>query len=280
LAAGLNRIRGADIQLDFQLWMPQVMLTIPGSNFQEDLQLSIKMWLPVIVFDEIEIYTNVKLRPIVEMIGIKRRPLVKDSGNPLMVFYPIDKDRGHNIPMYFDEYIQKLGGVDVIGNPISEVYSIGGGIFRQCFENICLDFDPNAPDGEQLNLAALGRTYKTQFFDDEESSIQMHSQDDIQMQVWESNTYVSSGEAQEIHIIITEKGEPVPVLEPLITITLPDNSHIEYRFPPTDIDGWASVMIPPIPAPMGTLIAYEVCLPETEDDSMCVSDNYLIWDIQ
>jgi hypothetical protein len=280
LAAGLDRIRGEEVELNFHLWMPLVRLTLPVSSIHEDMQLSMRMWLPIVVIESKDSGNNVKLRPIVEMVGIRRRPLVRDSEDPLMVFYSIENDRGHNVPIFFDGYIQQMGGVEVIGNPISEVYSIDGGRFRQCFENLCFDFDPNAPEGEQLKLAPLGRNYKKQYYDEMQGPIQTFSQEDLRMQVWESKTYVSSEDPQEIHVVITEHGVPVPALKPLIMITLPDNSQIMYHFPPTDEDGWSYLLIPPIPAPMGTLIAYEVCLPENEHDGICIGDNYLIWDIK
>jgi hypothetical protein len=280
LAAGLSKIRGEQIDLNFRLWMPQIMLTIPGSRIYEEMQLSLKLWFPIVMLDGVEQGSIVKLRPIVEMIGIRRRPLVQNSDDPLMTFYSIENGRGHNVPIYFDGYIQELGGIEVTGDPITEVYIIEGGLFRQCFENLCLDFDPGAPSGEQLKLAALGKIYKQQYYDEVAESIETQEFDDWRIRVWESAEFVSSEDSQEIHVVITEGGLPIPALEPLLILTLPDSSQIEYHFPPTDEDGWTSVPIPPIPAPMGTIVPYQVCLPAEGRDSNCISNHYLIWDIR
>jgi hypothetical protein len=102
--------------------------------------------------------------------------------------------------------------------------------------------------------------------------------EDIGIQVWESESFVSSKDKPEIHTVIKKDGLPSQAREPILIISLPDNSQIEYYFPATDEDGWSHLVIPPISAPTGTLIPYKVCLPEIERDNICVSDNYLIWD--
>jgi hypothetical protein len=275
----LNGITGEHANQYFRLWIPQVMLTIPGNRILEQLQLNLQLWFPMVMQDISEDRYIVKLRPIVEMIGIRRSPLVRNSNDPLMTFFPIRKNLGHNVPLYFESYIQELGGFEIVGNPISEVYQIDGGLFRQCFENVCLDFDPAAHEGNQLKLSPLGITYKQQYYDKNEGSIWNQTSDDLQIQVWESSEYVTSDETQEVHVVIIEGGLPIPDLKPILLLTLPDNSQIEYHFPPTDEDGWTLLFVPPIPAPMGTIIPYQVCLPSYELGSVCTSDNYLIWDV-
>ena len=276
-AAGMNK-SGEDVILNLRLWVPQVLSSIPGISASEERQQSFSMSLPIVVHQVSDNTPKVTVRPIVEMVGIKRRPLVRDNRDPLMVFYPIEDDLGHNVPIFFNSYIERLGGFNLSGDPISEVYAIEGGKYRQCFENLCLDFDPNALEEGQLSIAPLGISYKIQYYDQREGVKQPQVFEDIGIQVWESQSFVSSKDKQEIHIVIKMDGLPLQTREPILIISLPDNSQIQYYFPPTDEDGWSYLVMPPISAPTGTLIPYKVCLPDIERDNVCVSDNYLIWD--
>jgi len=276
--AGHESARGEDVSLDLHLWVPQILYTIPRMGVSDELVQSFNISLPLVVHQGEDNVPKVTVRPIVEMVGLRSRPLVPENRDPLMVFYPIENYLGHNIPIFFNSFIERLGGFKLSGDPISEVYAIEGGKFRQCFVNVCLDFDPNAPDERQLSFAPLGISYKNQYYDQREVVKQPQILEDIQMQVWESESFVSSKDKQEIHIVIKKDGLPSHSRESILIISLPDNSQIEYYFPPTDEDGWSYLVLPPISAPTGTLIPYKVCLPDIERNNICVSDNYLIWD--
>ena len=278
LAEGITKIPREDVTLNLRLWVPQVLFSIPGISVNYEGQISFSLSLPIVVNQGRENAPKVTVRPIVEMVGINRRPFVRDDQNPLMVFFTIENDLGHQVPIFFYSYIERLGGFKLSGDPISEVYAIEGGKFRQCFENLCLDFDPNAPVEGQLSIAPLGISYKNLYYDQMEGVKEPQVIEDIGIQVWESESFVSSKDKQEIHTVITKDGLPSQDREPILIISLPDNSQIEYYFPPTDEDGWSHLVMPPISAPTGTLIPYKVCLPEIERDNICVSDNYLIWD--
>ena len=278
LAEGITKIPREDVTLNLRLWVPQVLFSIPGISVNYEGQISFSLSLPIVVNQGRENAPKVTVRPIVEMVGINRRPFVRDDQNPLMVFFTIENDLGHQVPIFFYSYIERLGGFKLSGDPISEVYAIEGGKFRQCFENLCLDFDPNAPLEGQLSIAPLGISYKNLYYDQMEGVKEPQVIEDIVIQVWESESFVSSKEKQEIHTVIKKDGLPSQAREPILIISLPDNSQIEYYFPPTDEDGWSHLVMPPISAPTGTLIPYKVCLPEIERDNICVSDNYLIWD--
>jgi len=270
--------RGEGESLNLQIWLPQVLFSIPGIDLDEERQITFHIALPIVVNFGREEVPVVQVRPIVELVGIKRRPNVQDNQDPLMDFYPIKEDFGHNVPQFFYSYIERLGGYEISGDPISEVYAVEGGEFRQCFENLCLDFDPKAPVERQLSLAPLGISYKDQYYDQREGVIQPQDNENIGIQVWETESFVSSKAKQEIQIVIKKDGLPIQASEPILIISLPDSSQIEYYFPATDEDGWSHLVLPPISAPTGTLIPYQVCLPDIEHEDICVSDNYLIWD--
>jgi hypothetical protein len=48
------------------------------------------------------------------------------------------------------------------------------------------------------------------------------------------------------------------------------------NFPPTGINGWTKLEIPPLTgAGHGTMVAYKICL--TGESPICVSESYLVW---
>ena len=103
------------------------------------------------------------------------------------------------------------------------------------------------------------------------------SLENIRVQVWEDRTFVASGEAQEIYVGVFENATPLKYREPILRLSLPDNSIQVYFFPPTDDSGQTNLHLPAVSAPTGTLIAYEVCVSGMLGDSKCVGENYLIW---
>lgn len=290
------------LQLPFRIWLPEIFRrALPESPPQE----LFRIWLPIIPVDtSISVESNSSLlieihfrglalvgnalakeeapqiyaRPVVELLGIPAQPPVTASQDPLMVFYPLEDELGHNVPAFFDDYLSRHGGIAISGKPITEVYPLGGGVFEQCFENLCLRFDAGAPQGEQLRPAPLGARYKDKFVDtDLEDFEESQSLQGIDLQVWEDKPFVALNETQVIYVTVNEKETPLMNREPTLILTLPDNTHYEYHFPPTDANGQSSLELEPIPAPNGSLIAYQVCLSVISGDKKCVTDNYLIW---
>ncbi len=261
----------------FLTWLPQVMLSTPDLTTTSETQSSNNLSLPILIVDKDNHTNTVELKPIVELIGIRRRPLVGDNKNPLMVFYPLEGNLGHNVPKYFDRFLDTLGGLAFTGNPISEVYPLNGGIYRQCFENVCLDFNSMAEPGEQLKLAPLGIIYKQKYFDPKDTQDNSNMETEFQLQVRESKAYVTINEGQEIEVLITDDGNPVVGQDATLILTLPDNNQIEYHLHPTDEYGRSNQHIPAISAPLGSLVAYQVCSSTPNSEEICVEDNYLIW---
>lgn len=97
------------------------------------------------------------------------------------------------------------------------------------------------------------------------------------MKVWESKPVITSLETQEIFVGIFEDLIPLPNLEPDLTVTYSDGNANTRIFPPTDRDGITKLDLPPVMARNGTIIPYEVCLNNLQDEKSCVRDSYLIW---
>jgi hypothetical protein len=118
----------------------------------------------------------------------------------------------------------------------------------------------------------LGRSEEQQV-----SFAQSQSLEGVDLQIWEGQTFVSSNEAQEVHVAVFEDGLPLKNREPVLSLVLPDGSQVTYHFPPTGEDGLASLVLPEIAASSGTLIAYQVCLSGLAGEQTCAGDNFMIW---
>lgn len=220
---------------------------------------------------------DVSIRPIGGMLGIQSGGLVHPQDSLLTEFVEIENGMGHNVPVYFIEYLDHLGGLEVAGQPVSEVFSPESGVYWQCFTNLCLQFDLNLPGDQRLSPVPLGLDYKIEGFDSVRDYSANQTLEGLDIKVWEKNTFVSSNEPQEIHIALYENGKALENYEPMLIVTMPDGSQRKAYLQPSDRNGRTSIQLAPIEAPNGTLIAYQICLIGVSEDPRCVGDNYLIW---
>ncbi len=99
-------------------------------------------------------------------LGVERQPLKPRVDNDRMMFLPLDESGtlGHNIPRFFwDNLISKYSGIDVFGEPITELEFKPGTqqeVYWQCFENLCVEFDGNTDTNA---ITPLGRQYYERF---------------------------------------------------------------------------------------------------------------------
>ncbi|HLE13865.1 MAG TPA: hypothetical protein VI776_03880 [Anaerolineales bacterium] len=233
--------------------------------------------LPVVEIETAETTFLVSFKPIVEILGILRQPPVREKADPLLVFYPTGEGKGYHVPVYFDQYLRRYGGSAVSGDPITEAFPISGGIFRQCFINLCLDFDPGAPAGRQLRPAPLGAEYEARFHLDTGTGWKADRQGPVQLKVWEDQAFVPPWEGPVIYAGLSQAGQPLGGRKLELTLTLPDNSRQAHALPQTDSQGQTSIRLPAIQAPNGTLVPYWVCLAEGTGANTCIEDHYLIW---
>ncbi len=231
----------------------------------------------IVLARDLQSPNRIFVRPLSEAVGYKVGKLTRQLNHPLMVFFPIEKNLGFNVPIYFLEYIKAHGGMQVSGMPIEEVVSIQPGVFRQCYKNICLQFTLKENGEKVLQPIPLGVIYKSlmeaSVFDYRSSS----TLDTVTIKAWELYPALSSGDRQVIRVGIFQHGIPLKNREPVLFLNLPDNGLRVFYLPPTDQDGMTEITLDPIQAPIGTLISYEVCLLGLLDNRKCEGDNYLIW---
>jgi hypothetical protein len=104
---------------------------------------------------------SVALRPVSEMLNILPDAPRPYSGDPNNYFYPAqDSNLGYEIPNFFWEYIEKHGNIAVFGAPITHYTPFDQMRYHQCFQNLCLFYDPGAPEGARIRPEPLGYAYK------------------------------------------------------------------------------------------------------------------------
>ena len=227
---------------------------------------------------------DIDLKPLPVMLGMPAAaPSEQVYGlEQNMVFYPVAGSLGYHIPVFFNDFINRHGGMELAGRPLAEPLTVyAENLARQCFENYCLDYHLEKEADQAVSLTNLGQQYLEKI-NLEEISPYTFPKDAYILQVGESRPRISSEETQVIHVfVINENGnQPAAGLEVHITVTLPDDSQAEYLTPPTDQNGFTSVEISPLPgAESSSLVSYQACLNIPSDTPVCAADAYMIWNI-
>ncbi|MDR3577693.1 MAG: hypothetical protein P4L50_27825 [Anaerolineaceae bacterium] len=200
-----------------------------------------------------------------------------------MVFYPVQGDLGYHVPVMFDHFIAEHGGMEISGQPIADPMMVKGqNVARQCFENYCLDYDPNATADLRTRMAPIGMQYLNKANPATISRVPF-APDNVQLAVDEDSPQITSNDPQTIALTVLQKngGLPMPDISANVKINLPDGSNQNMSMPPTGADGKTSLTIPAMPnLANGSLVAYEICLNVPVDNPPCISDSYLIWNIK
>jgi len=234
------------------------------------------------IYENVVIYTDqaspggIALRPLPYYLEIRPDP-PSPAGQDEGKFIAVDGNQGFNVPYHINEYIERNNGYDFIGNPINNYDQISDDLYRQCFENLCLDYRPSKMDGLQIRPMALGRRYKQQFSSETPEERGTNSFDAVTLTVWERYPVINAEEIQDIYIMVLDSGKPLKNIDLVLELTMPDGAHQTHPFPPTGQDGKSQLEIIPIGASNGTLIVYQVCLANNPQASDCVFDDYLIW---
>jgi len=241
---------------------------------------------------------SIYLLSLPEKLNLVIEPTRPYSGDPENFFYTVQETEGYEIPNYFWDYISDHGGIGMFGPPIQHVSSMNHQVTRQCFTELCLLYDPNAVEGAQIRPEPLGYSYEylytnnisypTPTTDINLSEITPIPQENpetpraderqIVLDVWEKYPMLAQNQIQEIGIMISNWDEPQPNIKAELIVEFPDQTVYSINMPPTQSDGKAFALLPPIEAPNGSLIDYKVCLQISDQDKFCIHKDFMIWD--
>lgn len=244
-----------------------------------------------------QVYTNVifysspddpsqmMLRSLPGVLGYEVQPLAAPIHHDQLVFYEIEQGLGHNVPVPFDAFVTMHGGRELSGNPISEVVLVENkNLYRQCFENYCLVYDPSATDAMRVRMLALGEEYLRRYPAAEEAKIRdLFSPSQISLIVSADRPNLNANEEQVVRILVQEmeNGTPVDRVEGSLVVEVPDQKPMRLFLPPTNSEGMSEAVIPPQPGVLnGTRVSYQVCLNLPSERPICRPDSYLIWNVQ
>jgi hypothetical protein len=227
--------------------------------------------------------TTIKLRPAAVIVEMPSSPPGEKvySNQDGMVFYTIKGVLGYHVPILFDDFINAHGGMRISGDPMAEVSESSAGVYRQCFENYCLEYITANPTEERIRLTALGGLYLDKMRDAnilEETFV--ISPSTVAIQVSEEFKQISAGQSQRISIVLTRQSddEPISGLESVLQISLPDGSMVENTLPATSREGTASILIPALNGVAnGSILPYQVCLTGSVSEPVCADGTFLLW---
>lgn len=222
--------------------------------------------------------SQVRFRPLSLWMGIPVENLVSINPHEQLVFYKVDDQLGHNVPLFFDHFIAEHGGRDLAGNPISETRELTGtSLLRQCFESYCLLYDKAQPDGLRVRMAALGVEHLKQK-DPGLILKRAFNSETIHLALEEEKSQVGANEGQSIRIQVLRSGNwaPLYLVESMLELTIPGQAPQQYRLRPTDRDGISQLTLPGISGvPAMSVIEYKVCLNLPSDKPICSVDSFV-----
>lgn len=289
--------RRPDYEFSFHLWLPEILFGRPLNplnfphqswlplviNFrpqggtvaqQEILRFVI---VPIVIKSGPPMRPYVTLRPIARMIGVVPDTPVEKEDNPLMVFYRIRGQKGYHVPLLFDQFLKQYGGIRFSGSPITQPFMLEEGIYRQCFENLCLDFNVLDPGLPRIRIAPLGVAYQRIYSSQIEIEVHTNMQNGVELSAREMEAYASREQPMTIQVEIKREGKPSGGQRPYVILTMVDKTQQLLQFEPTDQNGLTSLQLPIIPAPNATIIPYQVCLDLLGSEPVCIEDHYLIF---
>jgi len=219
---------------------------------------------------------TVRLLPLPEKLGVPRDILLPETGEE-MYFYQVQEGLGYNVPEYFRDYIWQHGGLDLIGQPITQLIEVDGKVFRQCFLSLCLRAVRTEGGEMQVSPEALGIQYRDIFYQTTSLTAADEGSQDITIQLWEGYPMVSPEQEQEIGLAAFSGGAPLANIVPELDLMLPDGTKIHQLMPPTNQKGESQIVVPALNVENGSLIPYKVCVSTPKGQRFCLVDSYLIW---
>ena len=230
---------------------------------------------------------GVRLRPIanlLEMPSVAPMPPIYSESDGV-VFYSVQGDLGYHVPVIFDHFIARHGGLEISGHPLADVIQVDANLYRQCFENYCLIYDNNPGASPQVRMAPLGHEYMRKFaLQPAKAATFLITPETIHLVAHPALPRIPSDQPQQflVTVVRTHDQQPAAGLETSLTLTLPDGNQALYRMPATDSRGRTSLTIAPFQPPLskGSVVAFEVCLNVPSESPICSSDSYLIWNFR
>lgn len=255
-------------------------LTEPYQTAEGDLE---QVYENVVIFTSSSNPTLARFRPISRLLNMHALPPAPhDPGKGKVIFFEAGGGLGYHVPVVFDQFIALHGSYEFSGPPIADTIRYNQeNVIRQCYENYCLDYFPEAAENAKVRLAPLGSRYLNIASPPVISKTTVQQQE-IDLILSEAQPQLPPQQPQRIYILVFEKGTQTGIAGIEATVILYINqSPVNFTTPPTDENGWTNITVPPTPGLLNsTIIPYEACLNLASPQPICKKDSYLIWELQ
>ena len=208
----------------------------------------------------------VTLRHLPSLVGITAQSAVAPRNEPGLSFWQKSEGIGYNVPNAFLEYIADHGGMELAGEPITELFEANG-VRRQCFTSYCIDYDSKAPSGLQIRPTALGYDYQR---------LQGFTTPDLQLRVWEQDTIIAPGKIQVVGVLVYNETPSFPItdVQPTLRLFFHGEETQQFVFPATSSGGTSYLKIP-VENMIG-LVEYEVCVSWPGKSPVCTKESWIV----
>jgi len=239
-----------------------------------------------------QVYENAILyAPLDNPSEVALRPLTLWMGNEIaqtpypyreqagMVFHLVDEPLGFLVPLEVDDLIVRLGGVRNSGKPLGDARQIAeNGVYRQCFENFCVDYQPTAPSDKRVRLVPQGVEYARRLAD-QLTLPKAFTPQTVNLMISEAYPQVSDSDHQvlQMNVFYRQSGEPMVLVSGTATVTLPGRT-LTLSLPPTNREGISTVTLPPLKGVSNlSVIEYQICLNLPSAEPICQSDTFVVF---
>jgi len=177
-----------------------------------------------------------------------------------------------------NQFIIQNGGYLISGEAISKPMIDNKGIFSQCFENYCLYSNQEVYEQDDLRVEMLGYPYRDIYYQRTYNEVhEVLDNYDYSLKSWVHNPSIRNEENQEFWVSVLSNGKPYSDIQPRLTLILSDGSSSTFTFPLTGSDGRSQLIVDSINSAHGSIIPYQVCIDLNSSNTICVYDDFLIW---
>lgn len=217
-----------------------------------------------VLFSPLESPAQVRLRALGSALG-PADPAVLDAAEGFDLYAP---QTGHNIAWAFAAFYTAHGGASTLGLPLEEAV-LTGGVLRQRYESVVLEYHFDLPPLLAVQLAPLGAGYLLQLPAQpmggpaaEATSLLPSTPFSLEpaYRVTTLATFpvLRVGATQEITVTVAStEGDPVGGVVPLVVIHTA-RADIYPAFPPTDASGISRLALPLADIQPGEIVNFEV----------------------
>ncbi len=172
------------------------------------------------------------------------------------------EETGHSVCLKFRDYFQKFGGIDRFGYPIAE-WTIEGDRIVQYFQRAQMEWHPEKPTGQRVQLAQLGRLqYKLAGLDPRRlepprTGLDFPSVRSLSARGSVINSVAVTNSAQTTFVFVTDQlGNPIHGAAVTLVVHYPNGDEI-FTLPPTSASGTTFQTFTVAPTKAGTIVSMD-----------------------